>query len=479
MAGFSLRTSMSNRSFNYEDVDSEGVVLDGPVEDVVEQLETAEAEESNAVEVAALDTAITEGENADVVADDIDETIADGEAVVEAADEEAATSGDEPAIAPEDVAVMQEKVRTFLKFVPGDGITFALSRESVRDDGYNAFKMNLEGLREMGEKVKKFLKDVWKKICDGFDKVINFIKQFLPTKLNRLRWLLKEFNKTDLSKAMKKGDEAYKKANENFKKTTLKNHLGAAILLGTNLEDCDKLLKAYIAQMTVVIEVVKKNLDVRNKDDAADFAKALNAGYEALMKKAEVSSILSAYPSLKVDPVKEAREALSDTVVRAAGVTNIYPSGKNVVYTICANVTKESREDEDSDDTYYVTQVVKAERAVKESDVKDPNFDPEVTKRNISTIVQNADQFTSVSEKLNKAIKDFRKDVVDSNGGNMFTNFWAGRQAEKALRRLISSEISVVTKWNGDILTYATSYGRAVLTAYNAGKVRKEAKDNK
>ena len=475
MAGFSLRASISNRSFNYEDVDSEGVVLDGPVEDVVEQLETTEAEESNAVEVAALDTAIAEGENADVVAEDIEETIEDGEAVVEAADEEAAASGDEPAIAPEDVAVMQEKVRTFLKFVPGDGITFALSRESVRDDGYNSFKMNLEGLKEMGEKVKKFLKDIWRKIVDGFDKVVNFIKKFLPTKLNRLRWLLNELNKTDLTKNAKEGKN-YEKAQDNFKKGTLKSYRGAAALLGVNLEKAAKVADFYLNHVETIIAVVKKGLDVRDKDDkkkfVEEFGKALfipigtvvNFGALALSDSAAKES---------------AREQLSDVVVNKATVTNLKPSGNEIVYTIVADITKESRKDEDSDDAYNVYQAIDVKKAVEEKDITTKvEFNPGDTKKNISELVKSADQFTAKTDKLNKAIKDFRKDVVDSGSGNMFTNWWGGRQAEKALRRLISSEIGLVNKFQGDILSYATAYGRACLTAYNAIKQTKEPKNN-
>lgn len=477
MAGFSLRASMSNRSFNYEDVDSEGVVLDGPVEDVVEQLETTEAEESNAVEVAALDTAIAEGENADVVAEDIEETIADGEAVVEAADEEAAASGDEPAIAPEDVAVMQEKVRTFLKFVPGDGITFALSRESVRDDGYNSFKMNLEGLKEMGEKVKKFLKDIWKKICDGFDKVVNFIKKFLPTKLNRLRWLLNELNKTDLTKSLKEGKN-YEKAEESFKKSTLKNFRGAAKLLGVNLENAGTYASSCVEHIDHVVTVIKKGLDVRDKDDKKKFMEALVV--EVAKSAGGLDKLINAVKG-SLTAKETAREQLSDTVVKDAEFINIRPSGNDLVFTISADITKDSRTDEDDDRAYNVFQIVEARQAVTEEEIKKTalKFDIGQTKTKISDIVKNADQFTAKADKLNKAIKDFRKDVVDSGSGNMFTNWWGGRQAEKALRRLITNEIGAINKYQGDVLSYAIAYGRAVLTAYNANKQTKEPKDNK
>nr|DAQ33426.1 MAG TPA: hypothetical protein [Caudoviricetes sp.] len=477
MAGFSLRASMSNRSFNYEDIDSEGVVLDGPVEDVVEQLETTEAEESNAVEVAALDTAITEGENADVVADDIEETIADGEAVIEAADEEAATSGDEPAIAPEDVAVMQEKVRTFLKFVPGDGITFALSRESVRDDGYNAFKMNLEGLKEMGEKVKQFLKDVWKKIVDGFDKVVNFIKKFLPTKLNRLRWLLNELNKTDLSKSLKEGKN-YEKAEDSFKKGTLKNFRGAAKLLGVNLESAATYASSCVEHIDHVVNVIKKGLDVRDKDDKKKFMDTLIT--EITNKPGGIGKLIDGVKGSML--AKEAaREQLSDTVVKGASFINIRPSGNDLIFTISADITKDSRTDDDDDRAYNVLQIIETRQAVTEEEIKKTalKFDIKETKNKISDIVKNADQFTAKADKLNKAIKDFRKDVVDSGSGNMFTNWWGGRQAEKALRRMITGEIGAINKYQGDILSYAIAYGRAVLTAYNANKQTKEPKDNK
>ena len=475
MAGFSLRASMSSRSFNYEDVDSEGVALDGTTEEVMEQLEAHEAEEAQAADDAAIDQAIAEGEQAEAVVDDVENTISDAEAVVEAADEEAKASGEEPAIAPEDVAVMQEKVRNFLKFVPGDDVTFSLSRESIHSDGYSSFTTNLEGLKEIGEKLKKHLKDIWTWICDKFDKVVNFIKKFLPTKLNRLRWLLKELNRTDLTAKTKDGKN-YEKAQENFKKGTLKSYRGAASLLGVNLGNADNYAAGLVKHMDAVVEVIKKGLDVRDKDDKKKFFDTL----EAEVKKLDNGAKLLEDSGKASQNAKEwAREELSDTVVNSANLVNIRPSGNDLIYTISANITKESRTDDDDDRDYNVFQIVEVRKAIKEEDIKDKvEFKPSETQKNISALVKNADIFTSKTEKLNKAIKDFRKDVVDSGSGNMFTNWWGGRQAEKALRRLITNEIGAVNKYQGDILSYALAYGRACLTAFNAIKDNKGSKNS-
>lgn len=475
MAGFSLRASMSNRSFNYEDVDSEGVALDGTTEEVMEQLEAHEAEETQAADDAAIDQAIAEGEQAEAVVDDVENTISDAEAVVEAADEEAAASGEEPAIAPEDVAVMQEKVRTFLKFVPGDDVTFSLSREDIRNDGYTSFTTNLEGLKEIGEKLKKHLKDIWKWICDKFDKVVNFIKQYLPTKLNRLRWLLKELNRTDLTLSNKDGKN-FDKAQENFRKGTLKSYRGAAVLLGVNLENADKYAESTLKHMDHVVDVIKKGLDVRDKDDKKKFMETLSA---EIAKQTDGLGNIAKERSGNKDPKEIAREELSDTVVNKANFIGVRPSGNDIVVTISADITKESRTDDDDDSAYNVLQIVEAKFAVKEDDVKTKvEFKPNDTKNRISSLVKNADMFTSKTEKLNKAIKDFRKDVVDGGSGNMFTNWWGGRQAEKALRRMITGEIGVVNKYQGDILSYAIAYGRACLSAYNAIKNTKGSKNS-
>nr|DAR52005.1 MAG TPA: hypothetical protein [Caudoviricetes sp.] len=469
MAGFSLKSSMRNVRANYEDFDDEGLEVSGTTDEVLEQIETAETEGTAAAETAQLDTAIADADQAEAVVDQIEDTIADGEAVIEAADEEAAASGDAPAIEPKDVAVMQERVRTFVSMTDGEGINFVLSSEAADKDGYNTFKVNLEGLKEVGERVKKFISDIWRKIVETFDRIVSYIKRLLPTKLNRLRALVKELNALDKSKAMKKAD-AYTKAADAFSKSALKTYAGAAYMIGSNLENAD----SYAANLTKAVEVVTGLVasagDLRNKDDAKAFGEAFAAKFNDAERSSSAKIITDLAKKFVSNPKETAREELADETVNKAEVIGARPAGGSITFLISAETSKAADKDEDDDKDRSIYKIVSSTHAVAESDLGKVDFEIGKATASLSSLLKNSDKFASVMDKFNSAVKKFRKDVAESAAGNAFTRWLEGRAAEKAIRKYVNYNIQMCTKYDGEILAYAIAYGRACLAAYNAGK---------
>ena len=469
MAGFSLKSSMRNVRANYEDFDDEGLEVSGTTDEVLEQIETAETEGTAAAETAQLDTAIADADQAEAVVDQIEDTIADGEAVIEAADEEAAASGDAPAIEPKDVAVMQERVRTFVSMTDGEGINFVLSSEAADKDGYNTFKVNLEGLKEVGERVKKFISDIWRKIVETFDRVVSYIKRLLPTKLNRLRALVKELNALDKGKAMKKAD-AYTKAADAFAKSTLKTYAGAAYMVGVNLDNAD----SYAANLTKAVEVVTGLVatagDLRNKDDAKAFGDAFASKFTDAERSSSAKIITDLAKKFVSNPKETAREELADETVNKAEVIGARPAGGSITFLISAETSKAADKDEDDDKDRSIYKIVSSTHAVAESDLGKVDFEIGKATASLSSLLKNSDKFASVMDKFNSAVKKFRKDVAESAAGNAFTRWLEGRAAEKAIRKYVNYNIQMCTKYDGEILSYAIAYGRACLAAYNAGK---------
>ena len=458
--GFSLKSSMRNTKVSYEEFDENGLEIEGSTDEVLEQIETAETANANATEAAELEGDMATSDKADALDNAIEDTVADAEAVVEAADEEAAETKDEPFISVKDVAVMQEKVRTILTMVDGEGVNFVLSKESASSDGYNTFKVNLEGLKEIGEKVKNFLIEIWRKIVETFDRIVSYIKKLLPTKLNRLRALVKELNALDKGKAMKKED-AYAKAASAFAKTTLKAYAGAATLVGANLEKVNR----YSTKCVSMLELVSKNLkeagDLSKIEDKSAFRKK----FKLLIRNATVSDT-----DIKINAKEAAREELTNEVVNDAFITGVAPAGDKITFTISAEVSKAADKDEEDERDNEVFRVITHSVAVPEFKESDVKFDINNATNSLSSLLKNSDKYTSAVDKFNSEIKKFRKDVVDSTNGNMFTKWSEGRAAEKAIRKFVNENIRLVTKYDGEILSYAIAYGRACLAAYNAGK---------
>lgn len=190
-------------------LESEEAFIDSEVTtpDIIDQLEAEEAE-------AELVEAIDEAEEAHEALDESDEveaevdeqiaeakaTIAEAEGKVEEAKEiieEAEKDGievdsvadDNGEIPAEEVVAAQEALQNLIKRTGYKIDTVTVSREDIKANTLEAYKVNLEGWEEMKEKVKAGAKWIWDQIIAAYTWIKEKIVAVIPTKVNRLKWL--------------------------------------------------------------------------------------------------------------------------------------------------------------------------------------------------------------------------------------------------------------------------------------------------
>ena len=190
-------------------LESEEAFIDSEVTtpDIIDQLEAEEAE-------AELVEAIDEAEEAHEALDESDEveaevdeqiaeakaTIAEAEGKIEEAkeiiedaekdgievDSVADENGEIPA---EEVVAAQEALQNLIKRTGYQINTVTVSREDIKANTLEAYKVNLEGWEEMKAKVKAGAKWIWDQIIAAYNWIKEKIVAVIPTKVNRLKWL--------------------------------------------------------------------------------------------------------------------------------------------------------------------------------------------------------------------------------------------------------------------------------------------------
>ena len=190
-------------------LESEEAFIDSEVTtpDIIDQLE---AEEAEAELVEAIDDAEEAHEaldESDEVEAEVDEQIAEAKATIAEAEgkveeakeiiEEAEKDGievdsvadDNGEIPAEEVVAAQEALQNMIKRTGYKIETVTVSRESIRANTLEAYKVNLEGWEEMKEKVKAGAKWIWDQIIAAYNWIKEKIVAVIPTKVNRLKWL--------------------------------------------------------------------------------------------------------------------------------------------------------------------------------------------------------------------------------------------------------------------------------------------------
>lgn len=193
-------------------LESEEAFIDSEVTtpDIIDQLE---AEEAEAELVEAIDDAEEAHEaldESDEVEAEVDEQIAEAKATIAEAEgkveeakeiiEEAEKDGievdsvadDNGEIPAEEVVAAQEALQNLIKrtgYKLDKVETVTLSREDIRTNTLEAYKVNLEGWEEMKAKVKEGAKWIWDQIIAAYTWIKEKIVAVIPTKVNRLKWL--------------------------------------------------------------------------------------------------------------------------------------------------------------------------------------------------------------------------------------------------------------------------------------------------
>lgn len=190
-------------------LESEEAFIDSEVTtpDIIDQLE---AEEAEAELVEAIDDAEEAHEaldESDEVEAEVDEQIAEAKATIAEAEgkveeakeiiEEAEKDGievdsvadDNGEIPAEEVVAAQEALQNLIKRTGYKIDTVTVSRENIKANTLEAYKVNLEGWEEMKTKVKAGAKWIWDQIIAAYTWIKEKIVAVIPTKVNRLKWL--------------------------------------------------------------------------------------------------------------------------------------------------------------------------------------------------------------------------------------------------------------------------------------------------
>lgn len=321
-------------------LESEEAFIDSEVTtpDIIDQLEAEEAEAELVEAVADASEAEEAMDESDEVEAEVDEQIAEAKATIAEAegkieeakeiiedaekdgievDSVADENGEIPA---EEVVAAQEALQNMIKRTGYKIETVTVSRESIRANTLEAYKVNLEGWEEMKAKVKAGAQYIWDKIVAAYKWIMDKIKAVLPTRINKIYSLIKAL-------------APYKSASVQTPSNIAEKFSEAQLSLFT----------VYGAKLQTVGKTTKASIKIIN--DAANLlADAVKAGTTAFNAKgteANAELVGKIDPSLegKLAKLGELCASLTSTW-DSAGVSKIVSNGVNVDAKVKAILAK-------------------------------------------------------------------------------------------------------------------------------------------
>lgn len=267
-------------------LESEEAFIDSEVTtpDIIDQLEAEEAE-------AELVEAIDEAEEAHEALDESDEveaevdeqiaeakaTIAEAEGKIEEAkeiiedaekdgievDSVADENGEIPA---EEVVAAQEALQNLIKRTGYQINTVTVSREDIKANTLEAYKVNLEGWEEMKAKVKAGAKWIWDQIIAAYNWIKEKIVAVIPTKVNRLKWLSA---KVSAAKDATLSSEDIKALTDKYKQDAFVPYVSL------NLKEFTKDFVAAAQGFSAAADLTKASFTIGNKFEGNTMAKVV------------------------------------------------------------------------------------------------------------------------------------------------------------------------------------------------------------
>lgn len=321
-------------------LESEEAFIDSEVTtpDIIDQLEAEEAEAELVEAVADASEAEEAMDESDEVEAEVDEQIAEAKATIAEAEgkideakeiiEEAEKDGievdsvadDNGEIPAEEVVAAQEALQNMIKRTGYQIETVTVSREDIRANTLEAYKVNLEGWEEMKAKVKAGAQYIWDKIVAAYKWIMDKIKAVLPTRINKIYSLIKAL-------------APYKSASVQTPSNIAEKFSEAQLSLFT----------VYGAKLQTVGKTTKASIKIIN--DAANLlADAVKAGTTAFNAKgteANAELVGKIDPSLegKLTKLGELCASLTSTW-DSAGVSKIVSNGVNVDAKVKAILAK-------------------------------------------------------------------------------------------------------------------------------------------
>lgn len=267
-------------------LESEEAFIDSEVTtpDIIDQLE---AEEAEAELVEAIDDAEEAHEaldESDEVEAEVDEQIAEAKATIAEAEgkveeakeiiEEAEKDGievdsvadDNGEIPAEEVVAAQEALQNLIKRTGYQINTVTVSREDIKANTLEAYKVNLEGWEEMKEKVKAGAKWIWDQIIAAYNWIKEKIVAVIPTKVNRLKWLSA---KVSAAKDVSLSSEDIKALTEKYKQETYIPYVSL------NLKDFTKDFVAAAQGFSAAADLTKASFTIGTRFEDNTMAKVV------------------------------------------------------------------------------------------------------------------------------------------------------------------------------------------------------------
>lgn len=444
---------------NYEDIDGieGGVEFDSQDPAVMDQIEAMEAEVELVEATNELDNDVKGMDEGDAMAETADAEVAAAEEVVAEADAKAAETGEAPAVPVEDVVASQEALKTLIRQsgIEYDGI-FA-SREDLYTNSYAAYTSNLEDLRSIGKKIKEGLKKIWEKIKQGFKWIIKQIKKVLPTKLNRIKWLadkIREYSVGTIDKA-----KLNKYATE-FRKDNKDRFAAVAGIVGPNLEHAADYGQMILINMKA-IETIAATLKVTDKDDEYKVTlRKVKETPELLISKLIIASeVISATAELK----KSGDLAgMKNPLARITGIT-----GRGTTLKITYTIVSEGEDKDTEDDVTVISRVVTVPIDKAFSKIV---FSKENALNGLTTITNYARSIANAGEKLDNTVDKIADKFGEAEGKWAISKMYYAKRAERALRKAITDNMTMLTGYDSAVLGYALTYGKATLNALKDAK---------
>lgn len=429
-----------------------------PVLDAMNALEdeVALVEAENELDNAQDD--LNEGEE---LAETADEEVAAAEEVVAEADAKAEETNEAPVIPVEDVVASQEALRSLIKLSGFDHIEIAGNRESIYNDSYTTYKQNLEGLKEVGAKIKETVKKIWEKIVEAFNWVVEQIKKVLPTKINRIKWLISKLEKTADNK------EALTKAAEDFTTKNKDKFKAVGAIVGNDLENVNKYAESVLAVIDNTSAAVK-NVKLSFTDDKRIMA-ATKEVFEQVSDLTQTFKIRGL-----IEEFEKAVKAEGIEKVIHYKLLNVSPKNDtisaNFFITYFSKIDSSKKIADGSEENIGTTNKKVIKVTLKPDNAFKANFDRAKTINNLKEIVKSVDKLAAKSTALNAEIKAFSQEFAKEQNKNFLATSYIAKNAEKMIRHIANATISNITAFDGQTLGFALSYGKAVLSALNDGK---------
>lgn len=321
-------------------LESEEAFIDSEVTtpDIIDQLEAEEAEAELVEAVADASEAEEAMDESDEVEAEVDEQIAEAKATIAEAegkieeakeiiedaekdgievDSVADENGEIPA---EEVVAAQEALQNMIKRTGYQIETVTVSREDIRANTLEAYKVNLEGWEEMKAKVKAGAQYIWDKIVAAYKWIMDKIKAVLPTRINKIYSLIK---------ALAPYKSASIQTPSNIAEKFSEAQLSLFTIYGSKLQTVGKTTKASIKIINDAANLL------------ADAVKAGTTAFNAKGTEANAELVAKIDPSLegKLTKLGELCASLTSTW-DSAGVSKIVSNGVNVDAKVKAILAK-------------------------------------------------------------------------------------------------------------------------------------------